>query len=853
MAVSIPTQLKFKPPNPLLLQIFHPHLTVVTVRTQKSNICGDYYVYNNNHKFNFRARYGDSSFRVKVSDDGGSVPHQPSSSEVDALRSNSSAVGDSYVALFIRMLGLDNNPLDRELAIVTVWKYSLGGKSCVDNIMQFGGVVNLTVNLLKSDSDSACEAASGVLRMISSFDEYRLSVAESGAIEEITGLLRRSSISSNVKEQSLGTLWNLSADENPQRKICNQELLLLLIKYLEDEDVKVKETAAAVLGNLALAHSTHKIMVEAGIIPALAKLLTSNEEGQKVIRKEARRALLEIAKDDYYKILLLEEGLVLVPLIGSAAYKSFKPALYSWPSLPDGSKLEQNAKGPSRYGASELLIGLNDQDQNLDEAKMNAIVGRTQQQFLARIGAIETEDDDQLNQPQSSCQRFTLLPWIDGVARLVLILGLDDDSAIARAADSIADSSINEHMRVSFKEAGAIKHLCQLLHHPNETVRLPVIRALERLTLSNNICQMVGEEGAVSPLIDSLKNSDISASSTEMILNILSRIWDPNKEMKLKFYDAPVNGSRAEWNRKRNSRSPGHLKDIAESKSGSSTQTMDAGGLVDSAFLSRLVDILKTPSPSLQKKAASILEYFTINDMYVEKFISVDIAAGLDVLFNQNYLSVVDVDSAIDVERPEFVVLKVEEAGRAISAACRLLTRLLDFGQFCSVIDIQQFTLLLRKILKSEINVHDKDWVAASLVKLGSISGPNLDLENPVTMDVTLYETIPRLIEKIKTSFSQEVQEAAVLELNRIISEGVVDSTRAVAAEGGIFTLVKLLETGNERAIEAGLMILYNLSMDTENHAAIIAAGAVPILRRIVLSQKPQWTQALRLLRVLPT
>lgn len=120
-------------------------------------------------------------------------------------------------------------------------------------------------------------------------------------------------------------------------------------------------------------------------------------------------------------------------------------------------------------------------------------------------------------------------------------------------------------------------------------------------------------------------------------------------------------------------------------------------------------------------------------------------------------------------------------------------------------------------------------------------------------MEVTLYETIPRLVEQMKTSFSPEVQEAAVVELNRIISEGVVDSTRAVSAEGGIFPLVKLIENGTERAVDAGLAILYNLSMDSENHAAIIAAGAVPVLRRIVLSQRSHWTRALRLLRNLPT
>lgn len=119
-------------------------------------------------------------------------------------------------------------------------------------------------------------------------------------------------------------------------------------------------------------------------------------------------------------------------------------------------------------------------------------------------------------------------------------------------------------------------------------------------------------------------------------------------------------------------------------------------------------------------------------------------------------------------------------------------------------------------------------------------------------MEVTLYETIPRLIQQMKSSLSPDVQEAAVVELNRIIYEGVVDSTRAIASEGGIFPLVKLIEGGSDRAVEAGIAILYNLGMHSENHSAIIAAGAVPVLRRIVLSQRPQWTRALRLLRNLP-
>lgn len=216
-------------------------------------------------------------------------------------------------------------------------------------------------------------------------------------------------------------------------------------------------------------------------------------------------------------------------------------------------------------------------------------------------------------------------------------------------------------------------------------------------------------------------------------------------------------------------------------------------------------------------------------------------------------LHLADIDSDAEDQPPEKYVLDLEEASLAISAASRLLTKLLDSQHFCQNINSTHFTNLLREILKSNIPLHKKDWVAAALVKVSSISGRSFDFENPINMEVTLYETIPRLLEQMKTSVSQEVQEAAVMELNRIISEGVVDSTRAIAAEGGIFPLVKLIEEGSERGVEAGLAILYNLSMNSENHSAIIAAGAVPALRRIVLSQRPQWPRAIHLLRTLPT
>ncbi|XP_012857716.1 PREDICTED: uncharacterized protein LOC105976999 [Erythranthe guttata] len=764
-----------------------------------------------------------SLLTTRASGDGGgqaeifSAKKVSSASDVETLKDiSSSSSNDGYVSLFIRMLGLDKDPQDREQAVVALWKYSLGGKQCIDNIMKYHGTVNLIVNLLKSDSDSACEAASGLLRAISSINLFRDFVAESGAVEEMTALLTRSALSSDVKEQTICTLWNLSVDEKLSARITNSEILPLLISYLEDEDMRVKEPAAGVLANLTLTKSNHNLIVELGVIPKLAKILTADVEESKVVRKVARNALLELAKDEYNKILIMEEGLVLVPLIGAAAYKSFRPALYSWPSLPDGTKIEQSSKIPSRYGASELLLGLNidTKDVDLEEAKKNAVIGRTQQQFLARIGAIEIEDGPKSDSESSSVQRLTtLLPWVDAVARLVLILGLEDESAIARAAESISDASISEHMRVSFKERGAIKHLVHGI-----LKKWFMLIFLEMLWSSNHVCQTIEAEGVLKPLVNLLKqsNSETSHSLTSMIIDILARILDPSREM-------------------------------ASSELTSSTHANAEGVLADSTFLSCLVDILKTSNPNLQTKAASILNFIFTNKPCIEKLISSDIQSGLEAVFQQkSLLAETEYDTEVNI-------LELEEAGAAVSAASRLLTKLLDHQQFHQTVNSYNFTQLLRAILSSRIPLQFKNWVAACLVKLGALSNRHLDIEDPINMEVTLYETIPRLIQQIKGSLSQQVQEAAVVELQRIISQGVVDSTRAVASEGGIFVLVEVLGNGSSKAVEASLGVLYNLSMDEENHAAIIAAGAVPVLRKLVNSQKPDWMLALRLLRNLPT
>ncbi|KAK8940808.1 hypothetical protein KSP39_PZI010802 [Platanthera zijinensis] len=87
------------------------------------------------------------------------------------------------------MLGPDNNPLDRDHAVMILLKYSDGGKDSIDSTMMFPSCVNLVLRFLKSNNPSTTEAAAGIHWIISSINMYRDILAESGVIEEISWLL----------------------------------------------------------------------------------------------------------------------------------------------------------------------------------------------------------------------------------------------------------------------------------------------------------------------------------------------------------------------------------------------------------------------------------------------------------------------------------------------------------------------------------------------------------------------------------------------------------------------------------------------------------------------------------------
>ncbi|KAM3330270.1 hypothetical protein ACQJBY_026928 [Aegilops geniculata] len=422
-----------------------------------------------------------------------------------------------------------------------------------------------------------------------------------------------------IKEQCLCTIWNFSIDEKMRYKLLGSDMLIPIVRFLDDEDIKVKEVAASITSYLTLSHSYHGALVEAGVIPKLVHLLQTKDDDYKIIRKEARSSLVELSTDDSYHALIVDQGLVRIPLVGSSAYKAFRPQPHSWPSFPDGSEIQRSSR-PSKCGATELLLGLilNEKKAEPDEAKINAMIGRSNQQFLARVGAIEFDYE---GKEQSGSQRndhHTILPWIDGVARLVLIIGLQDVSAIAKAAHAIGDASVNEHMRTSFMEAGAVKSLLQLLMHNDVLVREASAYALEKLSVSSKVCEKIRVEDGRELLVNVLKDSDTPVEQLEKIIHILSRILD----MEVSMITAPdyyaSTGSEDIVDNEKCSQGnvDGELNGMSQNLLKQDELDSCSDSIFDFDVISRLIKVLKESSPTLQEKCATLLEHLAAREQH---------------------------------------------------------------------------------------------------------------------------------------------------------------------------------------------------------------------------------------------
>ncbi|KAH6558810.1 hypothetical protein KP509_1Z044100 [Ceratopteris richardii] len=749
---------------------------------------------------------------------------------------------ECYIGLFVRMLGMDNPVEDREEAIIALRRYSMGGTEYINEIVAFPGILTLAVSLLPSTRSASSEAAAGLLRNISLCDVHRDSIAKSGAVEELIGLLTRRRLVQEVREQASHCLWNLSMERAVRNRVDLLELLPALWSMLDSEGSD-QEAAAGILSNFASDSCNHELLVEAGIIQRLATLLKS-AEGSKVTREEARKALLELIQNAQFKQIIIEEGLVPVPFIGAHAYKSFKPLLDVAPALPEGLNVKHPSV-PSTFGAGELLLGLNNKDNpyDVDVVTQSAIEGRARQHFLGRIGLLEKEASKQ--ESVSMRKKVTIMSWWDGIPRLVLILGLEDITVASLAAKTISEIAINEDIRQAIQKAGSIPHLVRLLGSGDEYATEAAAAALERLAISLDVRKSINAHGAIPALVEIMKADDAPGFVKEKVLMALDRLSQTGEEMQVMIqsgaYPGLLNMAESEGaNALAKQEAEGILVELSSRKGDLRDKLVNAGGIP------ALIKAFASNAPTLKEKAACVLETLAAQESYAALMVSEGIEIPLKSLFEGI------AEGNVDTLRLQDVV-KWEETWVAVAAGSRLLNKILMHRKVREVADCKGFALLLADVLKSDAPFHVKDWISATLLSLDRLVGITTNANISVEFEVIIHDKIPKLVDEIGSAIDAEIQEAAVIQLRDLVSRGIEGYVAAVSNSGGIFPLVELLKSGTPKAREAALAVLYSLGANEENHLALIRAGVVTPLQRIVQSECPQWTLALYLLRTLPT
>ncbi|KAG8051767.1 hypothetical protein GUJ93_ZPchr0001g31804 [Zizania palustris] len=315
---------------------------------------------------------------------------------------------------------------------------------------------------------------------------------------------------------------------------------------------------------------------------------------------------------------------------------------------------------------------------------------------------------------------------------------------------------------------------------------------------SSVVCEKINKEGGLKLLIDIVKDPNTPEEQLEKIINMISRIFD----IGVSLIAMPDSCAHSDGSEDATYAEKKTQSDIdGEKTNGTSftylNQEISSVPLIDFDVISRLTKVLMEASPNLQEKVASILDHLAAFDEHATAMTAACIGSVIEAVLEMGVIHGKMGDPENFEEPPTAVVAQ------------------------------------------------SKDWLGACLIKLQSTAAlSGYETVSRVDMEITIYETIPRLVEQMMTSFSFEAKRNAVIELNKIISGGVMECTRAVATAGGIFPLVKMIEEGDGDVLEASLAVLYNLSMDPENHPAIIAAGAVPLLKRIVVAESSHWNRS---------
>ncbi|CAI7872072.1 unnamed protein product [Closterium sp. NIES-53] len=209
--------------------------------------------------------------------------------------------------------------------------------------------------------------------------------------------------------------------------------------------------------------------------------------------------------------------------------------------------------GGSKEGGEGKGGGVGLGGEGLDDEAIRELEGRTRQQFLARIGLLEKEkksredkekwekdkeedekarvnaerekereerekekeeeeekeetekgekEEQAEEEPAWSSKSYTLMSRWDGVARLVLLMTLENERVAARALAAAAElARAGEGNRRALRDAGAVVHAVRWMGAGGAAVRVAAVAAVERLSVSASVRLSIIRSGGVGALV----------------------------------------------------------------------------------------------------------------------------------------------------------------------------------------------------------------------------------------------------------------------------------------------------------------------------------------------------------------
>ncbi|XP_072242982.1 radial spoke head 14 homolog [Leuresthes tenuis] len=122
----------------------------------------------------------------------------------------------------------------------------------------------------------------------------------------------------NIRREAAAAMMALSVPEDGKRRVCEEQVLPVLVGLLQDGDVELQANAAGVIMNTVIITTGKHQCLELNVIPVLLQLLSDGQEeeerrsGRKALVLYSLRALTAVAEAPEGRRLLLEQLPLLV-------------------------------------------------------------------------------------------------------------------------------------------------------------------------------------------------------------------------------------------------------------------------------------------------------------------------------------------------------------------------------------------------------------------------------------------------------------------------------------------------------------------------------------------------------------